>query len=149
MSERDKAIEHITKEIETTINNIYTFRIRSAFTVWIGPFLLLGSVIVAKNGVYTIEFDLLSVVSGVVAFVLYMGLGIGAGVIEKTNWKRCDDLRKILMGLISEESINIDTDLFYELGREKKVVKFYIEVFLGIAIIFIAATLIISSPPSP
>src|SRR5438874_12042666 len=44
-------VEYLSKEIETTTNNLMTFRTKISFAVLIGPFLVLGSFLVAAKGI--------------------------------------------------------------------------------------------------
>jgi uncharacterized membrane protein len=43
-------VQHLSKEIETITNNMMAFRTRIGFGLLVGPFLLLGSLIVAAKG---------------------------------------------------------------------------------------------------
>lgn len=45
MSCNEKMIEYLSKEIETLTTNIMLFRSRIAFSIWVGPYVLLGSII--------------------------------------------------------------------------------------------------------
>ena len=147
---KEKYIEHLSKEIEITINNLYTFRMRSAFTVWIGPFILLGAVIVAgKSSIFSGE-GAISITSGGgmmvaagLSFAAYMALGIGAGRIEKANWNRVEALRELLSeatGLTKE-----DQRKFQDKKIPKYILRSYVGVFVAISVVFGCAVYIIGN----
>jgi len=98
----DELIRHFSREIETLTSSIMTFRIRIAFTVYIGPYLLLGSIIVGTKGNFTLNTDSIWVWLAIaVASALYFGLGIGAGRIEKQAWRQCEKWRRVIIELAS------------------------------------------------
>ena len=101
--EKNKLIEHMSKEIETLSTSALTFRTKSAFTIWIGPYFILGSVIVATKAKFKFTISNLELI-GISLFVIYVLLGGITGWIERHYWKRCNELRKgIIQLLISDE----------------------------------------------
>jgi hypothetical protein len=49
MPHDDKLIEYLSKEIEIQSSNTMTFRTRANLSVFLGPFVLLGSVVASKG----------------------------------------------------------------------------------------------------
>ena len=133
---REKLIEHITKEIELITNNMAGFRTKSAFTIWIGPYVLLGSVILATEGSFTITKSLMNIIAVVVVCVFYLALGVIAGMIERGAWRRCNTLRKSILELCQDgdqESLGLR---LCDYQMEKFVLSSYFIVFLIIEITF-------------
>ena len=87
-------INHHSSEITTIINNVVLFRIRSAFTVWIAPYIIFGAYIVATGGEINLdptkdlEFYFYNFWLRLL-LVSYLILGISGGVIEAYSWHRC------------------------------------------------------------
>jgi hypothetical protein len=49
MTHEDALIDHLSREIETHTKNMMTFRARINFAVFVGPFVLLGSIMVSAK----------------------------------------------------------------------------------------------------
>lgn len=139
-------LDHISKEIETTLNNTYLFRTRSAFTVWVGPFILLGAVIVAGKSKISLAQDLGGWFWGAVilSFLSYLALGFIAGLIEKANWVRLDQLRSLHLSLSDNSDLEAHSDAFRDQNRIRFIVRAYLVVFALVAVVFFCATVIVS-----
>ena len=96
----DSLIEHFSREIKTVTSNNMTFRIRIVFTVYIGPYLLFGAIIVGTKGNFTLNTDSWWVwLAIVVASAIFLSLGFAAGRVEKQAWRQCEKWRKIIIKL--------------------------------------------------
>lgn len=96
----DSLINHFSREIETLTSSIMSFRNRIVFTVFIGPYLLLGSIFVATNGNFTLNTNSTWVwVAIVVASVIFFALGVASSRIEKLAWRQCEKWRRIIIKL--------------------------------------------------
>lgn len=101
---RIAVISHLSKEIEAHITTVIKWRTSSAFTTLIGPFFLLGAVIVSdkitispfKWGDYNLQIVVLS--------GCYLALGSVAALIERYSWRRINLLRAELLKLGLDES---------------------------------------------
>lgn len=93
-------IQHLSKEIETTNNNMMAFRTRIGFGMFVGPFVLLGSFIVAAKG-QPVSFTLTSrgKVALVVDVVCFLGIAYIASQIEAQSLKQCDRWRTLIADL--------------------------------------------------
>lgn len=134
-SMRKQVIEHLSREIETLSNNIMTQRTKSAFTIWIGPYFLLGSLILATNGKY--HFDTTSgwfKAGATVALLCYVALGVIGSIIERHSWLQCNQWRKCILSIAKGESFNEALCLDRELP--KKVRGAYFVVFILLAACF-------------
>ncbi len=93
-------IEHLTKEIETVAANVMTFRTRMGFTVLVGPFIVMGSVLIATKGeVAKPTVDLLFFASAIVAVASYVGMAEWGARFDKNMSKKCDAWRLAIMEL--------------------------------------------------
>jgi len=54
---REKIFEYIIKEIETNTQNLSSFRSKTNFNVYVGPFILLGAIIVSKQEALLTSFQ--------------------------------------------------------------------------------------------
>jgi len=130
-----QAIENlIIKEIELTVNNTYSVRMKFIFTAWIGPFLLLGAIILATEEKLKVPWSCLTLAVLGVAATSYLTLGLIAGRYEKGNWGRCDRLRSVLV-----EMSPIDEELGERLldpRNERDVVWTYLLLFFVLGVGF-------------
>lgn len=106
-SEPAALIQHLSKEIEQATTHAYNFRIRAAFTVWLGPYAMLGAVIVATDGNFSIDVTGQVKLALFVIGAVYLGLGIGLGMVEAQIWRQCEKWRK-LIAEIAESSVTKD-----------------------------------------
>jgi len=141
---KEKIIEHITKEIEVITNNIISFRLKNAFTVWIGPFILLGSLILSKN--IHVDYDKIQDVIGLIATLplLFIIMGVMGGLIEQQSWAQCEKLRRAISEITTRDDINSEELYslisFNNLNRHALIA--YTIVFILLLTIFVFITII-------
>lgn len=106
---RCEVIKHISAEITTHAEFLNTLRSRMGFTVLVGPFLVLGSVLIGTKSLPTSlawppthmwQWALLAL-----AFTCYLGLGWYGGRIDKNVTKICNGWRSTLLPLASGQSV--------------------------------------------
>ena len=144
----DSLIEHFSREIETLTSNIMTFRIRIAFTVFIGPYILLGSIFVGTKGNFTLNTDSVwTWLAIVVASTMFLSLGVASGRIEKQAWRQCEKWRSIIIKLANctdEVSTALyEADNYTVLGNS--VVRSYIKIFALILISLYAIGFVVAN----
>ena len=137
---KTEIINHLTKEIEILSTNIMNFRTRISFSLWIGPFLILGSVIVSapKNGLGLSISDRGAWIAVVLAAIAFVGLGGIAGGIEHQAWNKCNEWRRCIIRLQSDATMT-EKELESFLVDEKiakNIRLFYEIVFLAILLPF-------------
>ena len=139
-------IQHLSKEIEVCVNNSYLFRMRSAFSVWVGPFVLLGAVVVATKGNLSITINWISGISVVVAVLVYTLFAHLAGRIERYSHKRANILRMLLAKVASDNDVDANFHLedLKDSVLEQKIVGAYWITFSAIFILFICTVVLIS-----
>ena len=136
---RTELTEYLTKEIETLSTNTMTFRSRIAFSVFIGPFLILGSIIVStsRSGL-NLSLDSRSAwIAAVIAGLAFWTLGIISGRIEQGALEKCNQWRRCIIKLQSEEPLT--NEELEELILDKppvRVMWVYLGAFLLILITF-------------
>src|SRR5438270_13292631 len=76
-------VQYLSKEIETTSHNIIAFRTKIGFALLVGPFLLLGSLVVSAKG-QPIAFNLgrLGWFAVVLIALCYFGIAFVGSEIE-------------------------------------------------------------------
>ncbi len=139
---KTEMIKYLTKEIETLSTNTTNCRNRISFSLWVGPFLVLGSIIVAtqRNG-FSLNMQTRGTwIAIVLAALGFWGLGIIAGEVEAGAWNKCNEWRQCIIKLQGEEAITaeeLEALILYE-PIVHRVTRVYMYVFLIILIIFAA-----------
>jgi len=107
---RAELIKHLTKEIEVLSTNVITTRLRAAFTVWIGPIVLLGALVVRQNarGITISPEPRLLAAFGIL-FGLYMFLAYVSGRIERYVANKCNEWRKLIALVASGATLDLKT----------------------------------------
>ena len=139
MQLEDKLIEHLSKEIETQTDNLMTFRTRVSFAALIGPFFLLGSLLVAAKRIPKASNGWL-IAGGLVLMILsYLTLGWAASSIERHAWRQCNVWR----GLIAEVCGDNSNVIAERLRFDENLRLGYLVSYGAMALAFGSAVLII------
>lgn len=142
MTYDDKLIEHLSKKIETLTNNLMIFRTRCNFAVFVGPFVLLGSVLIATKGnLHGLSIDLWIIVSSVGLVLSYATMGIACSSIEAHMWKQCNQWRRLIALITSGESAKIGEQ---ELEFRQRILKGYLITYAAMIVAFFCVVYIIS-----
>ena len=129
MAYEDKLIDHLSTEIETHTKNMMTFRARVNFAVFVGPFVLLGSLMVSAKGVPRgVTLDKRTIVAGIVLLMSYILMACTCAAIERQMWKKCNVWRGVIARIISNSPAEV---------KEKELV-FRESVRLGYALVYTA-----------
>ena len=100
MVHEEKLIEYLSKEIEAHTNNLMTFRERINFAIFIGPFVLLGSLLYSAKHVVGIKNWWVFIPALIVMVLSYLTMSRACARIEIQMWDQCNTWR----GLIAEIS---------------------------------------------
>lgn len=137
-------ITHLSSEVATYSTSALTFRTRSAFTIWIGPYLLLGSILIATEA--PVSFECTAWV--IAALLVYVALGVVSGWIERHYWRKCNDARELIVELTTEKGGERDRVLElmidHQTGRLFTLLGGYALVFGMIAFSFVAVGVVVS-----
>jgi hypothetical protein len=148
----EKVIEHLSKEIETINNNMTVFRTKISLAIFLGPFLLLGSVIIGAKGVaIAIKADFLFWLAVIGLVGCYLLIAYIASRIEQQAGEQCNEWRaliaqlyidpsKSLTALDKEEAFNIRGPKLYNLNRSRAV---YMWSYFYMILAFFMSTIII------
>ncbi|HEV7743792.1 MAG TPA: hypothetical protein VGO56_02245 [Pyrinomonadaceae bacterium] len=99
-------VEYLSKEIETTTNNLMTFRTRISFAVLIGPFVVLGSFLVAAKGIpMSLEPGRIGWVAIGFEGLCFLTLAYVCARIEGDAWRQCDEWRQAIAALHKDPSV--------------------------------------------
>ena len=102
MEHSDKLIEHLSKEIETHTKNMMTFRAKINFAVFVGPFVLLGSLMVSAKGVpRSIDFDKRTTIAAILLLMSYILMACTCAAIERQMWRKCNQWRAVIFRLVT------------------------------------------------
>lgn len=142
MGYEDKLIEHLTEEIKTHTSNMMIFRARINFAVFVGPFLLLGSLMVGAKGVpRSISMDLLTVLAIMILAMSYILMASMCAAIERQMWRRCNLWRGIIAKIVLHQSYQITED---DLIFKERLRRGYALVYTAMIVAFICAARIVS-----
>ena len=140
MQLEDKLIEYLSKEIETQTNNLMTFRTRVSFAALIGPFFLLGSLLVAAKRIPKTTNTWL-IAGGLLLMILsYLTLGWAASSIERHAWRQCNVWRGFIAEIFCGNSRNVTAQ---QLKFDEKLRLGYLVSYGAMALAFGSAVLII------
>lgn len=144
-SELSKAvIEQLAKEIQSGADLVVSLRTRSAFTIWIGPYIVLGSILVGAKGGFTIDYRNPSFIGAVVvAAFCYVTLGYLAGRIEKHTSTRSNNLRRCIASIV--ETGKLDMSLYLDEVLPAMIVDSYRLVFLILLLCFFGVAVAVST----
>jgi drug/metabolite transporter (DMT)-like permease len=97
-----EALEHLSKEITTHTQQLMTFRTRVTYTIWVGPFILLGSYLIAtKDKKVSMHWDCWGILLLFAATVLFCGLSYLLARIEEHTWDQCNKWRSSIVRICS------------------------------------------------
>lgn len=124
MSHEEKLIEHLSSEITTHSTNIMTFRARLAFSILIGPFVLLGSFLLATKGsIPNVKMSPSGFIAMIVGALAYLGLGYCGARLDHHVTEQCNKWRQEIDRVIRGEpaDMHIENMLF----RHRSVVSYF------------------------
>lgn len=137
-------IEQLAKEIQIAADGITNLRTRTAFTIWIGPYVVLGSIVVAQKDGFAIPLQSwVFWVGFVLAVSCYLLLGHLAGRIERYSLNRSNKLRSCIIGVATTR--NVDPALYFDEVLPSLIVGAYRGVFLTLLACFIGVALMVST----
>jgi hypothetical protein len=96
---RTEHIKYLSKEIETHTKVMMDFRNKASFTVFIGPYIVLGSYLVSRKTDAPLPRIGLSdamIELGIILFLFYLGIGCCAYCIEFHIWDKCNVWRRMI-----------------------------------------------------
>jgi hypothetical protein len=103
---RVELIKHLSAEITSSMDFLHTFRSRMAFSVLIGPFLILGSFAVAAAKVSVpLPKGNLPWSWVLDALCCYLLLGFFGAKLDQFLTKQCDYLRRTLLSVAKDEPL--------------------------------------------
>lgn len=142
MAYEDKLIEYLSKEIETHTNNLMTFRARINMAIFVGPFVLLGSLLIAAKGVpRNISINAWTVLSGVGITISYLTIGVVCAKIESHIWRQCNTWRHLIARVASQGNVGFTEEDFTFKGSLRKG---YAVAYSAMILAFLCAMQIIS-----
>ncbi len=103
-----EVIQSLSKEIEANTNNMMVFRVRIGFGLLVGPFLLLGSFVVAARGQrISFELDKWAIAAIFMNGFCFIVLAYICARIEEQVWEQCRKWRNLIALLFNDSSAQI------------------------------------------
>jgi len=113
-------IKHLSDEIVVRFQNTMLFRTRIAFLTWIGPLIVLSSVVVATKGNFDIPINKLTLTSIIVIAICYICLGIIGGYIEALEWHTVRKLRVSIYNITKDGNLDGVDSVVYTKEKNPK-----------------------------
>lgn len=107
---RDELVKYLSGEIETHSQYLLTFRSRIAFAVFIGPFVILGSFLIATKPTAINYWGTPQVTFGALAGLLFLVLGFYGSRIDQHGNDQCNRWRRALIKVSKGQALDV-TDL--------------------------------------
>lgn len=133
-------INHLSKEIVTQTNGLMTFRARINFAVFVGPFVLLGSLLYGSRFFPQVTNKWVLVISVLIIVLSYLTMGWVCASIEIHVWRQCNRWRNLIADLSSGA---IDKVTPGELRFDHKLRLGYMVVYSVMAVAFVCVLLLI------
>ena len=139
-------VAHLSKEIDTQTRSIMDFRTRSNFTIYVGPFIILGTYLfVSKGSSFQYKFGWCeyALLSGLA--LCWLAIGFGAAIIEKHVWDKCNDWRRLIHRLLTSPNVNVSEE---ELVFEHQLTAAYFRVYGILLVAFVLSVWLLARIPS-
>jgi hypothetical protein len=140
MTNEDKWIEYLSKEIDAQTKNLMSFRERINFAVFIGPFVLLGALLYGRGVIPRIDWSGLTTMTWVaatlcflVAILSYLTMGIACALIERHMWEQCNVWRQRIVEINTGRNAPFTFD---ELKFDQHLLRGYLWVYLAMVLAF-------------
>ncbi len=106
---RAELIRHLSAEITTQEQYLSTFRSRISFSVLIGPFAVLGSLLFSAKGKLMWPHEVKPWIALTCAMLCYLGLGVYGAILDKQVTNQCNAWRKIVASLVTDDAVGTIT----------------------------------------
>jgi hypothetical protein len=147
---RRALIEQLSKEIQASADNVLSLRTRYGFTVWVGPYIVLGAIIVGTKGLFSFDWHQSRFWVGLtVGIGCYLVLGYVAGRIERFALERSNQWRECIIEVANKGKIDpalyIDKEIL-----PPHVVSYYVWLFAALLLCFFSVAVLVSTiHPNP
>lgn len=107
MALEEQFIQHLSKEIETLTTAMITFRTKIAFTIFLGPFVLLATFMVGTKSVPQVgQLSTETVLALITVGLCYLLLSLLSARIELGMWKQCNHWRAQVAVMVDREDVD-------------------------------------------
>lgn len=98
-------IEHLSTEIDTHTKMIFDWRARAAFYWLVGPFVVIGSIVVVTKQVPTLHsLDNVGIAAAIIVCACFIGIAYLGARMEAHMWDQCNTWRNTIFRLASEKT---------------------------------------------
>lgn len=121
--QESEVVNHLSKEITTHIEQMMNFRTRVAYTLWIGPFVLLGGYLFAIKDIKAPRWDRWEVILIIAASLAFVGMSYVLAGVEAHTWDQCNRWRDLIVRIqaglkepLKSEDLHFKHNLFLSYG---------------------------------
>jgi len=144
---RQELIKHLSSEIATEMRYLATLRTRVVFTVLTGPFIIIGSLLVAYKGPLTLTTSHRTTVAVWSALLAYFGLGLYGAMFDFHSTNQCNKWRKAIASLLEGKDV-AESDLHFEhYARTAYLTGFFLVMVAFLALVFLIMQIVPSQTP--
>jgi hypothetical protein len=102
---KEELIKHLSDEIVNITQTTITFRTKIAFFTWVGPFIILGALVVATKGSFAMPLNCLTILMIIVIGGCYLGISYVCSRIEQHSWDLCNQYRSVIFRVSKGDNI--------------------------------------------
>ena len=141
---REEVIKHLSSEITSEMEYLASLRTRLAFTVLTGPFIIVGSVLIAFRGplVFRGSHGRVIFVAGAVALLSYMLLAVYCAFLDNHSTGQCNKWRRAIVSLLNGKNVDESELVFKHYAFRAYLSVFAIVVVAFVSLIFLVLQLV-------
>ncbi|GEM_PF-2613934 len=147
LNHQKELIEHLSREIQSYTKAMMDFRSRINFTLYVGPFVLMGSYLIAtRDSSFCIVWDTFTIFWSIFLGIIWLLLGLTGSILEEHIWDKCNEWRRLIFQLQSNNPVVLTQE---DLIFEHHLRRCYILVHLNLLASIVLVLVILNHQPAP
>jgi len=139
---RKELIAHLSQEVDTHTKMIFDWRARAAFYWLVGPFVLIGSIVIlTKHPLLFSRLNWFGWVAVIVACFCFVAMSVLGGVMEKTMWDQCNIWRRMIFRLTTNSAPELQEG---EIIVEQRVLHAYVVAHILLLLLFLSSIFLLA-----
>jgi hypothetical protein len=138
ISDKKEMIEYLSLEISTILNNVISLRTKFSLTLGLGPFIIIGSFLIATggeiNGFVEGEFPIYFAIGIAICYLVILIL---ASILDNHYAKHADNLRMTILKVSNDVEIELKDVISTDRWITQIYIFFYVSLLLAIVLIML------------